>query len=101
MRATALAASHSKCIGREQELTLLEEAFRETLLGNGKVMSITGHSGTGKSTLLHEFMDRSKRSELDLVSAWGLCDAQASNTPLLPWKISLRLRCVKPTLQEM
>ena len=86
MRTFALAANHSKCIGREPELTLLEEAFRETLLGNGRVMSITGHSGTGKSTLLHEFMDRSKRSEKDLVSAWGLCDSQVSNIPLLPWK---------------
>jgi adenylate cyclase len=42
-------------IGRSHELATLENAWSETLTGNGRVVSVVGEPGVGKSRLVAEF----------------------------------------------
>jgi eukaryotic-like serine/threonine-protein kinase len=47
------------CVGRDQELAMLETAFLECAAGGGpKVMVVTAAAGAGKSRLRHEFLRR-------------------------------------------
>eukprot|EP00986_Skeletonema_menzelii_P015157 scaffold11170_cov67-Skeletonema_menzelii.AAC.1 len=41
--------------GRNAELSAIKEAYRRTMSGDSELVTIYGHSGTGKSTLAHEF----------------------------------------------
>eukprot|EP00986_Skeletonema_menzelii_P000224 scaffold59_cov144-Skeletonema_menzelii.AAC.7 len=41
--------------GRNAELSTIKEAYRRTMSGDSELVTIYGHSGTGKSTLAHEF----------------------------------------------
>ena len=45
-------------IGREQELQQLTEAWREAQQGRGRIISVIGEAGIGKSRLVHEFSQR-------------------------------------------
>ena len=42
-------------VGREHELVVLENAWREAVMGAGRVVLIDGDPGIGKSRLVHEF----------------------------------------------
>eukprot|EP00984_Skeletonema_dohrnii_P009764 scaffold3759_cov124-Skeletonema_dohrnii-CCMP3373.AAC.1 len=41
--------------GRNAELSTIKEAYRRSVSGDSNLVTIFGHSGTGKSTLAHEF----------------------------------------------
>eukprot|EP00985_Skeletonema_marinoi_P034141 scaffold43234_cov256-Skeletonema_marinoi.AAC.1 len=41
--------------GRNAELSAIKETYRRTVAGDSEFVTIYGHSGTGKSTLAHEF----------------------------------------------
>ncbi|KAK1740120.1 putative AAA ATPase [Skeletonema marinoi] len=41
--------------GRNTELSTIKDAYRRSVSGDSNVVTIYGHSGTGKSTLAHEF----------------------------------------------
>eukprot|EP00984_Skeletonema_dohrnii_P001544 scaffold486_cov148-Skeletonema_dohrnii-CCMP3373.AAC.25 len=41
--------------GRNAELSTIKEAYRRSVSGDSELVTIYGHSGTGKSTLAHEF----------------------------------------------
>ena len=41
--------------GRNAELSTIKEAYRRSVSGDSNLVTIYGHSGTGKSTLAHEF----------------------------------------------
>jgi len=45
-------------IGREQELQQLTDAWREAQQGRGRIISVIGEAGIGKSRLVHEFSQR-------------------------------------------
>ena len=49
----------SRFVGREPELSMLDEALRETEAGRPRVVLITGEPGAGKSRLCHELVERS------------------------------------------
>ena len=48
----------SPFVGRERELTTLEELLAQVEGGHGQVVGVVGEAGVGKSRLLYEFRQR-------------------------------------------
>ena len=57
-------------VGRDRELAIIENARQQVLEGQGRVISISGDAGCGKSRLLHEAMKRD-------AGDWLVFDGQA------------------------
>ncbi|MEW6268520.1 MAG: AAA family ATPase, partial [Thermodesulfobacteriota bacterium] len=69
-------------VGRERELTMLEDAWRSAEAGRGQVVFLVGEAGIGKSRLLLEF----RRRLADRPHLWieGRCASYGGSTPFLP-----------------
>lgn len=79
-------------VGRAAALRTLREALKLTLAGNGQVCFIAGEGGSGKTTLVTEFVRRVQARRADLVVALGTCNAQTGiGDPYLPFREVLRL----------
>lgn len=63
-------------VGRETELGRLDEVLRQTLGGSGRVVFVTGEPGIGKTSLVDEFMRRSRRQYSGLLVSRGRCVEQ-------------------------
>ena len=46
----------TRFVGRQQELTVLQQALEQAGLGHGQVVAIVGEAGVGKSRLVYEFI---------------------------------------------
>jgi class 3 adenylate cyclase/tetratricopeptide (TPR) repeat protein len=53
-KARGIEGLHAELIGRDDELSKLEDALDEVLQGRGQVVSLTGEAGVGKSRLVAE-----------------------------------------------
>lgn len=60
-------------IGREKELSTLEQYLQPALEGRGNVVFVAGEAGQGKSTLLQEFARRMQIAHPDLIVTTGAC----------------------------
>ena len=71
-------------VGRERELGLLVDRFREAAGGRGQVVFVAGEAGIGKSRLLHEL--RRALADLILDATWleGQCISFGQSIPFLP-----------------
>ncbi|HEX5062122.1 MAG TPA: ATP-binding protein, partial [Kofleriaceae bacterium] len=70
-------------VGRDRELTTLDEAWRRAMAGDRTVALITGEPGIGKTRLLDELAARVPASGGSL--AWGRT-AEIGHTPAFwPW----------------
>jgi predicted ATPase/DNA-binding SARP family transcriptional activator len=79
-------------VGREPELTQLEQALSQAQAGQGQLRIITGEAGSGKSALVTEFSHRLAADQTDLLIAVGSCDAQTGALdPYLPFREALSL----------
>ncbi|MDI1448543.1 serine/threonine-protein kinase [Polyangium sp. 6x1] len=69
------------CVGREHELTLLEQSFA-TAEGEPAALAVvvTGSAGVGKSRLVHEFIERRKRAAVPVEILWGRGDLQRAGS---------------------
>ncbi|HJW92780.1 MAG TPA: ATP-binding protein, partial [Thermoanaerobaculia bacterium] len=63
-------------VGREHELQRMERLFAEVAGGAGRTCFISGEAGSGKSTLVQEFVARALDARDDVIVAIGSCDAQ-------------------------
>ena len=54
MKARGLEGMSAELIGRDQELNTLKSALSEVLMGRGRMVSLMGEAGTGKSRLVSE-----------------------------------------------
>jgi adenylate cyclase len=70
-------------IGREREMSLLEEKLASVLQGRGQVIGITAEAGMGKSRLVAEGIRLARRSKL--IGYGGACQSDGANTPYLVW----------------
>jgi len=77
-------------VGRERELVMLRERFREVKAGRGQVVGIAGEAGLGKSRLVLEFQ-RALAQAGDAVT-WleGHCISFGQPSPFLPLVEQLR-----------
>ncbi len=58
-------------VGREPELTKLNELLAQSVNGAGRVVFITGEPGIGKSSLVREFLRRSRKQHVGITIAHG------------------------------
>ena len=69
------------CVGREHELTLLEQSFANAEHEPAAIaVVITGSAGIGKSRLVHEFIERRKRAAVPVEILWGRGDLQRAGS---------------------
>ena len=74
----------ARMIGRDEELTLLEKLYEEALNGTGKIVSVVGEAGIGKSRLIAE-LRAYDRSMNDTVVVEGRCMESGVNVSYLPF----------------
>jgi class 3 adenylate cyclase/tetratricopeptide (TPR) repeat protein len=77
-------------VGRERELEILRERFREAKSGRGQVVFVTGEAGIGKSRLLLEFRRQLAETNEDATWLEGQCVSFGQSIPFLPLVDQLR-----------
>ncbi len=77
-----LSGVRSELVGRKVELDELSEAIEHLKDGQGKIFSICGDAGTGKSRLVEEFKGSLNLSEIQWIE--GHAYAYAQNIPYFP-----------------
>src|SRR5260370_20063983 len=70
-------------VGRESELSSLEDALLASLRGDGGVVIIGGEAGMGKTRLVSELVNRDKRLRCAVMS--GACSEAELSLPYLPF----------------
>jgi tetratricopeptide (TPR) repeat protein len=73
----------SPFVGREREMTLLEELRRQAEAGHGQVVGIAGEPGSGKSRLLYELS--TTLADLQVSYLRGRCLSYAGGIPYFPF----------------
>jgi class 3 adenylate cyclase len=73
----------AELIGREVELSVLEDALLATLRGDGRVVILGGEAGMGKTRLVRELGARAHR--LNAVVMSGACSEAELSLPYLPF----------------
>lgn len=79
-------------VAREQELGQLDDFLNLAQSGQGRIIFVTGDAGSGKTSLLQEFMLRAQQARPDLIVAGGNCNAFTGvGDPYLPFREVLGL----------
>lgn len=74
-------------VAREQELARLNKLVELALSGQGCVVFVTGEAGSGKTSLVNEFIRRAQDMYADLLVATGNCNAYTGiGDPYLPFR---------------
>jgi DNA-binding NtrC family response regulator/predicted ATPase len=81
----------SPFVGREQELSILDDRLARVETGQGQVVGLMGEAGIGKSRFVYEFRRRIQGRSFTYLS--GACYAYSATTPYLPVMEVLRLNC--------
>ena len=81
----------SPFVGRERELTTLEELLVQVEGGQGQVVSVVGEAGVGKSRLLYEFRQRVAGKRVTYLE--GRCLSYGSAMPYHPIIDIIRHNC--------
>jgi class 3 adenylate cyclase/tetratricopeptide (TPR) repeat protein len=72
----------TRFVGRQQELTALQQALEQAGAGQGQVVAVLGEPGVGKTRLFHEFTHTTRTQD------WLLLESSATSygkaTPYLP-----------------
>jgi predicted ATPase len=86
-RDETVAVERPPFVAREQELAKLNGHLDQALAGQGRVAFVTGEAGSGKTSLVHEFVRRIQQAHSDLVVASGNCNAHTGlGDPYLPFR---------------
>jgi class 3 adenylate cyclase len=78
-------------VGRDPEMAKLLEAWNQARAGGGRVVSVVGEAGLGKSRLIHEFKERLR--DQDAMFYEGSCFAYGEVFSYLPFLDLLRQMC--------
>lgn len=76
------ARGFSRFVGRDGEMSSLEEALELAKRGEGGLVGIVAEPGVGKSRLCHEFAERCRTEELEIFEAQG--QAHGKSIPFMP-----------------
>ena len=79
---TSRARGLSRFVGRNDEIEALEAALERALAGTGRVATVVGEPGVGKSRLCAEFVERCRARGLVVYEAH--CPAHGKSIPYLP-----------------
>jgi ABC-type oligopeptide transport system substrate-binding subunit len=73
-------------VGRDRVLAQLDAALVQALNGQGRVLTVVGEAGSGKTALCDAFARQALETHGDLLFAAGRCDAQTGcGDPYLPF----------------
>ncbi len=79
-------------VARERELAQLDRFLDQALAGHGRVVFVTGETGSGKTALIQEFTRCAQEEHANLVAASGKCNAYTGiGDPYLPFREILEL----------
>lgn len=79
-------------VARERELAQLDAFLQRSISSEGRVVFITGESGSGKTALIQELAHRAQDAHADLIVASGNCNAHTGvGDPYLPFREILEL----------
>src|SRR5438094_85666 len=70
-------------VGRDEELSIVEDALLSALRGDGGAVVVGGEAGVGKSRLVHELTRRALRLGCTVMS--GVCSEAELSLPYLPF----------------
>ncbi|NNF15037.1 MAG: protein kinase [Gemmatimonadetes bacterium] len=87
----SLPGTLTRFVGRTDELSALTRALATTNSSGGRLVSVVGDAGVGKSRLLHEF--RTTLADDSIRYVQGRCQAHGGLTPFLPF-----IECVRAML---
>jgi DNA-binding SARP family transcriptional activator/tetratricopeptide (TPR) repeat protein len=74
-------------VARRHELERLDANLHSALVGEGRVLFVSGAAGCGKTALMAEFARRAQQSHADLIVASGTCHAYSGGgDPYLPFR---------------
>lgn len=85
--------------GRHQELNELESALADALGGRGRVVLVSGEPGIGKSALVDEFAERTRRRGMSV--AWARCWESGGAPPFWPWMQLLRVAADPSVIESL
>ncbi len=71
-------------VGRQEELTLVDEKLKLALQGRGQVIGITAEAGMGKSRLAAEVIRLARKR--GFIGYGGACQSSGTATPYLVWQ---------------
>jgi predicted ATPase/class 3 adenylate cyclase len=86
-------------IGRESELSSLEDALLGALRGDGGVVILGGEAGMGKTRLVGELVNRARRLRCAVMS--GACSEAELSLPYLPFLEAIGNRLTTENLDEL
>ncbi|WP_309569703.1 BREX system ATP-binding domain-containing protein [Deinococcus sp.] len=74
-------------VGRRREQEWLRGRLAQAIAGSGQIAFVAGEAGSGKTALVHAFVDEAQRQDPDLLIAVGDCNAQGGlGDPYLPFR---------------
>src|SRR5882762_1413865 len=76
-------------VGRERELQALRSAFDAASTGAGRIVTLSGEPGIGKTRLALELSETASARSARIV--WSRCDEEAGAPPYWPWVRILRV----------
>ena len=82
-------------VGRERELSLLEDALADARAGRGRLVVLAGEAGIGKSRLADELAARAKVGGTRVL--WGRCWEAGGAPAYWPWVQALRATFETPS----
>jgi adenylate cyclase len=71
-------------VGRQEELSIVDEKLKLALQGKGQVIGITAEAGMGKSRLVAEIIRLARKR--GFVGYGGACQSSGTTTPYLVWQ---------------
>jgi DNA-binding SARP family transcriptional activator len=84
--------ARSRFVSRQVPLNRLQQALKQAMSGQGKLMLVTGGPGQGKTALVQEFMRLALQEYPILAAAWGNSRAYfGSGDPYLPFREILEI----------
>ena len=75
--------SQRPVVGRRKEIAIIQQAITDALVGQGRVLAITGTTGVGKSRLIEEAVRR--WIQVHGAGYGGDCLSHGAEIPYLPW----------------
>lgn len=71
-------------VGRRDELDQLRVVLEDSLLGNGKIVTVTGDPGIGKTRTAQEISTYASTRGVQVI--WGRCYEERGAPPYCPWR---------------
>jgi tetratricopeptide (TPR) repeat protein len=86
-------------VGREFELGILDAELAEAANGRGRLVTVSGDAGIGKTSIIEEFVSRAGETRV----VWGRCPEQRGAPAYWPWVDAIRrfvATCDAPELAD-